>query len=81
VTGGEIQGHFLPSPGGAVFLGIPFAHPPGSTNVPFSPAFNAKVEAALIDGVSQSISPFANTFVVSVFALVLPTIDSCQFTP
>jgi para-nitrobenzyl esterase len=28
VTGGEIQGRLLPGPGGAVFLGIPFAQPP-----------------------------------------------------
>jgi para-nitrobenzyl esterase len=28
VTGGEIQGGSLPGPGGAVFMGIPFAQPP-----------------------------------------------------
>jgi para-nitrobenzyl esterase len=28
VTGGELQGRFLADPGGAVFLGIPFAQPP-----------------------------------------------------
>lgn len=34
---------------------IRVSNSPGTTNIPFSPAFNAKVEAALAEGVHQSI--------------------------